>query len=931
MIEEAASRTSDDIAEDWALDLRQPFRALAERAIQLSESLDQENSSDRLDLYLLLCALAQMVADHLHRDFGGINRMVPKLASRLTSRVRGVWARAARRELIGVEAQLLELAAQIVPELLYGGPPMETANLSERTTGLAARRFPGTLEGARMKAPHCFRDLDVGIEDASQLAARYADVAGDGPHLVLGIRTSGSYLAPAAVARLRQSGARVAIQTMRPGMPRMAEERRLAASIAKQGGSVLVIDEGVWWGQAMGAAHSAMRDEGFDSDRVWLGIFQFPNQPIFDTNLPPAARARVWSGMAHSRQVIVRSGEWWVEQLLKPSALTALLNRPPMLAALGAESAEVIRTETLAPAGPHPGVVGSPQRRSHVKARLEVGLTSGGSSWRVQLLGKGVGAGFFGRQSLILAERMAGLVPRPIGLVGGILFTEWVGDESLALAPPAEPPLRELAEYVSERRRRTRLSVAAGRPGPGDETVSRRAARVLSRGIGRRRQFAQHRVQILIEQAIQSRERSVIDGAMGPREWVRDEAGRLRKVDFEEHGFEASGLDSEDWLRDVADLVIGFGLDEDQESNLLASFGPTGPGWEERLLVYKLEIGNRRLQAAPEWLRQLVSADDRAELAKFLTHHENLMANAVNRYLCHQIRHQQGISNGQVWAVDLDGTLESTALGFPALTVAGVRAVRALQAVGATPLLCTGRALNEVADRCRLLKLPGGVAEYGGVIWDSSAQIQTLLLTEAQMEKVATLRDAALRAGFMVDPGRSTSVRVFEASHAGRRGIAPDVLRALLPRTLLEEFELIQDVHSTDLVCRYIDKGSGLRALLNRLGLPTESLHAIGDAHPDLPMMAIATHRFAPGNARPEIRRARATLKIGMARRSGGAGVLEIVNQTLVGPGALSTAYPDFKRVPLMEILALGDLSRAGRAWFIARSLALSLRARGLE
>jgi hypothetical protein len=179
--------------------------------------------------------------------------------------------------------------------------------------------------------------------------------------------------------------------------------------------------------------------------------------------------------------------------------------------------------------------------------------------------------------------------------------------------------------------------------------------------------------------------------------------------------------------------------------------------------------------------------------------------------------------------------------------------------------------VGEVADRCRQLGLLGGVAEYGGVIWDSSAQSQTVLLEEDRLAMVANLRDAAVRAGFLVDAGRLTSVRVFELSDMGRRGIPPDAVRANLPNSLLNEFEIIEDVHSTDLVCCGMDKGVGLRALLDRLGLRSASLYAVGDAHPDLPMMAMATHRFAPNNASREIMMAVSTLNIGVALRRGGA------------------------------------------------------------
>src|SRR5262249_34563601 len=57
-------------------------------------------------------------------------------------------------------------------------------------------------------------------------------------------------------------------------------------------------------------------------------------------------------------------------------------------------------------------------------------------------------------------------------------------------------------------------------------------------------------------------------------------------------------------------------------------------------------------------------------------------------------------ATGPLCAIDLDGVLETTPLGFPATSPAGALALRALLRHGFRPLLATGRSLEEVRDRC---------------------------------------------------------------------------------------------------------------------------------------------------------------------------------------------------------------------------------------
>ena len=71
-----------------------------------------------------------------------------------------------------------------------------------------AARLPHRMRTTPVRMPSCFRNFDQTPEDVRRLAERVSDRWLDRQRrvLVVGIRTSGSYLAPLAAAVLRARG-----------------------------------------------------------------------------------------------------------------------------------------------------------------------------------------------------------------------------------------------------------------------------------------------------------------------------------------------------------------------------------------------------------------------------------------------------------------------------------------------------------------------------------------------------------------------------------------------------------------------------------------------------------------------------------------------------------------------------------------------------
>jgi hypothetical protein len=172
--------------------------------------------------------------------------------------------------------------------------------------------------------------------------------------------------------------------------------------------------------------------------------------------------------------------------------------------------------------------------------------------------------------------------------------------------------------------------------------------------------------------------------------------------------------------------------------------------------------------------------------------------------------------------------------------------------------------------------------------------------------------------GVHLDPLWERTVRAYRLDRRGnRRGLSPDLVDAALAAAG-HELRAVPGWSQTDFVPAGVDKGTGLRALLEVVS-PEEASEerplalAVGDAETDLPMLALAQRRWAPANAAHELRAA----GIQVARRRFQSGLAEAVG-SLIGhrPGGCrrcrTPELPAADRLLLMA-LGAGDAGRWGR------------------
>jgi hydroxymethylpyrimidine pyrophosphatase-like HAD family hydrolase len=301
-------------------------------------------------------------------------------------------------------------------------------------------------------------------------------------------------------------------------------------------------------------------------------------------------------------------------------------------------------------------------------------------------------------------------------------------------------------------------------------------------------------------------------------------------------------------------------------------------------------------------------------------------------------------TSGHFAALDLDGVLETSSLGFPATTVAGALALRALRAHNVRLLLVTGRSLPEVIERCHTYGAAGGVAEYGAAVYDHAHSSVTELVVPSDMLATERLR-AHVRAhvDVEVDGDYRHIVRVFRRGPAGRYGLDSEGARILAEAGAesTQTLDAVLGEMQTDFVPAGITKGAGLSALVDQLArphdvtvsaggrLPGDGANrrvalAIGDSTSDAGFLALADQAFAPANAHAAL----ASHGVEVMRGSYQVGLLQAVTR-LVGhrPGTCSACQAPEVPQAAHDLLALLSVQENGPKGAARRLSSIAARA----
>lgn len=862
-------------------------------AVALLEGRCREG--DWLDGFLLSCSAAQILGDALAGGSGpggrawwrklAVEYAGPSRRRRLFDRGVGAGVGLADRVCARMQRDagvrrckdaVADLRALLAP-VVAGGPapgPAEAAAVCDLAAEVSVRsaRLPATIRTARLRLPSCFRSFDQRPEDVVELVRRYAarHPRRDRPVLVVGVRTSGSYLAPLGAAALRQLGyGRVSLLDLRPAFGVPVEDRHHLAALGSEG-HVLLFDDPPSSGRSILRVARAVEGLGVAPQRTFLMLALTAGG-----SLPPALEVYP--------SVVLPWPEWDVHRLLAPDrvaqALSAMDGRGRRLASC------VRRGDLPAPA------------RGHLLARFELEWRDGeGGAARESVAVEGVGLGCFGRHAVAVGMALAGRVAPVRWFADGLLFRDWVeGDGPCGLDAP--DAVDAAARYVVDRHRALPVERDPASALVGQLPVWEAAAMLLSRPLGRSAPLGRS---LLVGPAVRrllAVERpSVVDGCMESDRWLHAVDG-WKKLAPATGAFSHLDLMCYDPIWDLAaagvEVELAGGAD-DGSATLRARFeAETGSGVDdERWLVYQLV--------------HLWDLDRRGAAATEVV--ERAASRAVTRYLgsvfCADLPSRD---EGPLCALDLDGALESAGFGFPATTAVGALSIRALRAHGYRPVVATGRSIGEVADRCRAFGLAGGIGEYGTALYLAADDAAEDLRDVGERARAAVIRSSlAAEEDLVVDDAFQHAMRVYQGASGRGRTVPPARLAAACDGPA---WQVVVGANQTDLVPPGHDKRSALVTLSGRLGVPRGVpllALAVGDTASDLTMLQSAMIGCSPANGSSDLPRA----GIPMLRGAYQEGVAEAVER-LIGhrPGGCPrcAARPSAPRTRLLVALLSTD------------------------
>lgn len=823
--------------------------------------LDQLRRGAWLNAYLLAAGMNQIVEDYLHPDpfflakatkyLSRVRRPVGSLAAGLAkilaagiNRARGY--RKATRRVLRWQSSLSGCVLRLAEKVISDSPATDATSgeLIKLGENLIASQndLPSGLLREVLRIPSCFRSFDQQPADLERIVQMFAQSQPQRstPLIVVGIRTSGSYLAPLYVAFLKACGYQdVRVLTLRPGRQLLDSERAVLETVIQQNGLVLLSDDPPVTGGSLAKAARNLEQVGVPQRSIILLLQLFGPRD----SMPP--RLERYSA------VLLPWEEWTIHKKLAPSAVQSALEK------LSNPTIMVHRIERLS-------LPPRKSARSHIHALFRAQLSERDldRTWEQQFFVRGVGLGYFGEYSITVAQSLRRFLPQVYGIQGGLIYSAWLPEERRlsSIKPGKEQSLADkVVEYTAARHRALAVEEDMGIRLVGEMPGWEVASSIFSKEFGRGWLFARMPlVDPVIKRLLCVEHPSVIDGRMGLSHWFADESGSgLLKADFDEGTFtNAVDLACYDPVFDLASLVAsvdlgGFNLQANKlgqylraaYENLLRETID-----EERWLLYQL---------VHLWDVEHTDLKERNRVRR-------ASSRAVQRYFSEIFfRDLKPNAAGELCSIDLDGVLETCPLGFSSSTATGALALRALMLHGYRPILATGRSLDEVKERCEAYHLAGGVAEYGAVAYNHIAKTARLLISESDIADLDRLRQALCDIESVhIDMDYRHAVRAYCLDSTGqRRGLGPEMVATALRKSRLgERMRPIIGESQTDFVVDGIDKATGVRILANDLGVHVDGkllALAVGDTLSDLPMLELARTACVPANADPRVKRAR--------------------------------------------------------------------------
>lgn len=753
-----AERSRLEVDELCGLELTDLLNDLERLAVLLLDEVELADSAPtperrrehHLDAFLLAAGMNQVAEDHIHRSVPLVEglaaragRQGPAIARLLYQA--GAVAEATRRlGERGTDRWLRSL--EVLVAMLARSVAGETENNLRPQALAVAREIPGLAHSLRreiLRLPDSFRAFDQQPDDCRRLAekfmAKWPDLGR--PLLVVGVRTSGSYLAPLQAAYLTRSGfAQVDWMTLRPGQPWTRREGVRVRDLRDRGGLAVIVDDPPVTGGKLVASAARVERLGLPSASIVL-LVSLLGEP---EALPHRLRLR--------QTVTLPWSQWAINDQLSDEALRETLSRllvgrtvrrPPesqICAVAAVEAVQRVELEVVAEIKARPLV------RSHLRAAIRVSIRDEtGRTGDIEVYVKGTGLGYFGRHSRALGRRLDGLVPEVYGWHNGLLFRAMLSEGARLSLPLTREAAISIAAYVAAR--------AGALPAVEDKSARLRGRHAawemlgdfLGSGFAGVRPLARRLLMLFTRRLLRRADAAIIDGSAAVPNWFVEStsgsASRIVKADFDERAFSVWDLYSYDPVLDLATAAAdaeyraGSQVPSDAGGLLKAEYERlTGESIsEERWLLYRVlhlvswqRHFERLMRDGPGQLQNQSGlpapspAFDEPHFREALTTSieagERALSRILNAYVARLYIGQPTSGTGRICAIAVEGLLESTWLKSGSLTSDGGMVLRSLLAHGFRPLLVTSRSLEDLRPRCTLYHAAGGVAGDGETV-----------------------------------------------------------------------------------------------------------------------------------------------------------------------------------------------------------------------
>ena len=382
---------------------------------------------------------------------------------------------------------------------------------------------------------------------------------------------------------------------------------------------------------------------------------------------------------------------------------------------------------------------------------------------------------------------------------------------------------------------------------------------------------------------------ALIDSRMMKGEWIQS-AGRYKKTDFEHHGFSKTATHNiSDPAYDIASASFEFELTDEEKDYLISLYSDRvgDKSIRGRLFYYKLLVGTEAMEESIGKLNLISGPSLYASMSRRYTGAWNFLVSET-MHLTASFCEGKPIKHWgtPMFVMDIDDVLDKNIFGFPCTTANGVRSLSLLREHGVCSIINTARSLQEVKDYCRYYGFPGGVAEYGSVIWDDIEQREEILARKEAIDELSVLREALSRIpGVFLNPLYQHSIRAY-CYNKQRTIPVPDAAIGEVFSTLgIGHLTAKKSYIDTAIYDRSVDKGKALIKLKEIRKMTDCKVGAVGDTESDLPMLIAADEGFLVNNSSIELKRKARNFGISIMRSSFESGLLEAVNSFLHGGG----------------------------------------------